>query len=62
MGRQYVSHLETIQIDGLDVAYEINDKFTIYGFSGGAVSYFDDWNDDWIHGGGFEFKPFNGTK
>jgi hypothetical protein len=62
MGRQYVSHLETVQIDGLDVVYDINDKFTIYGFSGGAVSYFDDWDDDWIHGGGFEFRPFNGTK
>jgi len=61
-GRQYVNHIETLQIDGLDVSYEINDKLSIFGFSGAAVNYYDDWDDDWIHGGGFEFKPFHTTK
>lgn len=62
LGRQYVSHLETVQIDGADISYKINDKITIFGFSGGAVSYFNSWDDDWVHGGGIEFKPFNKTK
>lgn len=61
-GRQYISHLESIQLDGLDVTYDINDMVTIYAFSGSSVSYFDNWDDDWIHGGGLEIKPFNGTK
>lgn len=61
-GRQYVSHIETLHIDGIDVSYEINDKLTVFAFSGAAVNYFDDWDDDWIHGGGFEFKPFHTTK
>ncbi|MDY6821711.1 MAG: hypothetical protein SVN78_08845 [Deferribacterota bacterium] len=62
VGRQYVSHIETLQIDGADLSYKINDMLTVFGFSGAAVNYYDDWDDDWIHGGGVELKPFDGTK
>jgi len=62
LGRQYVSHLKTVQLDGADLSYDINDKIKMYAFSGGAVSYFDTWDDDYLHGAGIEYKIFEKTK
>jgi len=60
-GRLYASHINTYQLDGGDISIG-SDKVKVYAFGGAPVSYFYDWNEDYIYGGGIEATPISGTK
>jgi len=60
IGRFYLEHLDTFQLDGADVSYKINDMVSVYGFGGKPVSYFEDRNaEDKIFGAGTSIRYHN---
>lgn len=62
LGRFYLSHQNTFQLDGADVAVKVTDKVDVYAFAGKPVSYYYDLDGDRVYGGGVTVSPADGLK
>lgn len=62
IGRFYLEHLNTFQLDGADVTAKINDMFSVYAYGGRPVSYYYDLDSDSVVGGGAVFNYKGRTK
>jgi len=62
LGRFYLEHLNTFQLDGADVTAKITDMFSVYAYGGRPVSYYSDLDSDSVVGGGAVFNYKGRTK
>jgi hypothetical protein len=61
LGRFYLNHLNTYQVDGADAQVNVTDNFSVYAFGGLPVSYFYDLDDSYVSGAGFSYKYMGNT-
>ncbi|ADD66999.1 hypothetical protein Dacet_0195 [Denitrovibrio acetiphilus DSM 12809] len=61
IGRFYLDHLTTYQVDGIDAQVNVTDNFSVYAFGGLPVSYFYDLEDSYVAGAGFSYKYMDNT-
>jgi hypothetical protein len=62
IGRFYLSHQNTFQLDGADAAVDLNDSITVYAFGGKPVSYYYDIGSSRVYGGGVNITPVDSLK
>ena len=62
-GRFYLDHLNSFQLDGLDLNMKfLDDRLKVYVFGGSTVSYFVDSDEDFFYGAGLSFQVLDNTK
>jgi hypothetical protein len=62
VGRFYLSHQNTFQLDGADAEVKLTDAVSVYAFGGKPVSYYYDIDDDNLFGGGININVLSNTK
>lgn len=62
LGRVYLGHLNTFQVDGGEAAVSINDAVEVYAFGGLPVSYYYDLEESSVYGAGASVKLAEDTK
>ncbi|WP_277657327.1 hypothetical protein [Seleniivibrio woodruffii] len=63
LGRFYLNHLNTFQLDGADATFSVTDIVSVYAFGGMPVSYYYDLDSkDHIYGGGVSLNYRDSTK
>ncbi|QAR34014.1 hypothetical protein EP073_11540 [Geovibrio thiophilus] len=62
VGRFYLSHQNTFQLDGADASVKLGEMVEVYAFGGKPVSYYYDVDDDTLFGGGINVKVMEQTK
>jgi len=62
LGRFYLLHQNTFQLDGADATVKVNDKVDVYAFGGKPVSYYYDIDGDRVYGGGITVNPTDTLK
>ena len=63
LGRFYLNHLNTFQLDGADATYNVTDMVKVYAFGGMPVSYYYDVDSkDHVYGGGVSLNYKDSTK
>lgn len=62
IGRFYLNHLNTFQLDGADATVKLGDSVSVYAFGGRPVSYFYDLDGDSLEGVGLSGNYMQKTK
>jgi hypothetical protein len=62
LGRFYLEHLNSFQLDGADANIKVTDMINVYAFGGKPVSYYYDLNDASVFGGGVAVNYQDRTK
>jgi hypothetical protein len=62
IGRFYLSHQNTFQLDGADATVKVTDMISVYAFGGKPVSYYYDLDEDRVYGGGINVNLMERTK